>query len=249
MAMLRLDKILSQSGIVSRREATRLIKDGRVIIDGRVAAAGDEKADPELSEILVDGTPVNYRSYCYLMMNKPAGYVSATEDRDQKTVLELLEGPWRRMALFPAGRLDKNTEGLLLLTNDGDWAHRVISPSKNVYKTYYAETEGALEQADIKAFSDGIILRDGLKCLPAGLQILSSGKKSSALVTIREGKYHQVKRMLAARGKPVTRLRRIAVGGLKLDETLAPGAYRELTVSERELVFNGAVTFDHNVKK
>jgi 16S rRNA pseudouridine516 synthase len=249
MAMLRLDKILSQSGIASRREAARLIRDGRVIIDGRAAAAGDEKVDPELSEILVDGAPVSYRRYCYLMMNKPAGYVSATEDRDQKTVLELLSGPLSRMALFPAGRLDKDTEGLLLLTNDGDWAHRVISPSKNVYKTYYAETEGALEPDDVEAFSEGIVLRDGLKCLPAGLTILSSGETSRALVTIREGKYHQVKRMLAARGKPVTRLRRIAVGGLKLDETLAPGAYRELTPSEREMVFDGSVTFDHNVKK
>lgn len=239
MSMLRLDRIISDSGIASRKEAARLIRSGFVTVDGRIAASGDEKVDPEASEILVDGKPLRYRQFHYLMMNKPAGYVSATEDRSEKTVLELLDGVYRRLALFPAGRLDKDAEGLLLLTDDGDWAHRVISPNKNIYKTYYVETDGPLGQEDINAFHEGVVLKDGLVCLPAGLRILASGIKSSGFVMIREGKYHQVKRMLASRGKPVTYLRRIAIGGLHLEEDLKTGAYRELTEQEAASVFSG----------
>jgi 16S rRNA pseudouridine516 synthase len=239
MSTLRLDRILSDSGIASRKEAARLIHSGFVTVDGRIAASGDDKYDPDISEILVDGKPLRYKKFHYLMMNKPTGYVSATEDRTEKTVLELLDGVYRRLALFPAGRLDKDAEGLLLLTDDGDWAHRVISPNKKVYKTYYVETDGPLGQEDIKAFSDGVVLKDGLVCLPAGLRVLTSGEQSTGLVVIREGKYHQVKRMLASRGKPVTYLRRVAIGGLRLEEELKTGAYRELTEQEAASVFSG----------
>jgi 16S rRNA pseudouridine516 synthase len=244
MDKIRLDKIISDSGIASRKEAVRLIRSGFVAVDGRLAASGDEKYDPEASEILVDGKPLRYTRYHYLMMNKPAGCVSATEDRSEKTVLELLDGPWRRLDLFPAGRLDKDAEGLLLLTDDGDWAHRVISPNKKVFKTYYVETDGPLGQEDVAAFENGITLKDGLVCLPAGLRILSSGDKSTGLVLIREGKYHQVKRMLSVRGKPVTYLKRLAVGGLTLDENLKPGYYKELTEQEAALVFEGPEGID-----
>jgi 16S rRNA pseudouridine516 synthase len=248
MDKLRLDRIISESGRASRKEAAKLIRYGAVVVDGRTAKSGDEKYDPEASEILINGEILHYRKFHYLMLNKPAGYVSATEDQKETTVLELLDPVSRRLHLFPAGRLDKDAEGLLLLTDDGDWAHRVISPSKKVFKTYYAETEGALEPADIRAFREGMVLKDGLECLPAGLQILSSGEKSTCLVLIREGKYHQVKRMLASRGKPVIYLKRLAVGGLRLDETLAAGAYRELDEAEQALVFAGPDNFDHNVE-
>lgn len=173
------------------------------------------------------------------MMNKPAGYVSSTEDRKEKTVMSLLDGVYVRLDLFPAGRLDKDAEGLLILTDDGDYAHRIITPSKKVYKTYYVETDGALSGDDAAAFRDGVVLRDGLHCLPARLDILTSGDKSTAYVVIREGKYHQVKRMLASRGKRVTYLKRVAIGGLKLDGRLEAGQYRELTAEEAWAVFSG----------
>lgn len=152
MEKLRLDKIIADSGLASRREAARLIKKGFVTVDGRAANSGADKVDPETSEIVVGGAPITYKSRRYMMMNKPAGFVSATEDRKEKTVLELLSDADRRLGLFPAGRLDKDAEGLLLLTNDGDWAHRVTSPSKNVWKTYYVETAGALLEEDAASF-------------------------------------------------------------------------------------------------
>lgn len=246
MEKIRLDKILSESGLVSRKEASRLIKSGAVVVDGKTATAGDEKFDPTSSQIHINGAVFSYRKFHYLMMNKPAGYVSATEDRQEKTVLELLDGVYQRLGLFPTGRLDKDAEGLLLLTDDGDWAHRVISPSKKVDKVYYAQTEGTLGPSDVKAFEEGVVLKDGLHCLPAGLEIISTGETSVCLVTVREGKYHQVKRMLASRGNPVTYLRRIAVGGLALDASLAPGAYRELNEAEVNLVFSDVPLFEHN---
>jgi len=237
MEKLRLDKIIADSGIASRREAARLIKKGLVAVDGRAAASGADKVDPEASEIVVGGTPLAYKSKRYVMMNKPAGCVSATEDKKEKTVLDLLSETDRRLGLFPAGRLDKDAEGLLLLTNDGDWAHRVMSPLKNVWKTYYVETNGALAEEDAAAFRDGLVLIDGRRCLPARLIILGAGPRSSGLVKVREGKYHQVKRMLASRGKPVLYLKRLSVGGLNLDESLAPGQYREMTDAEVQAVF------------
>ena len=237
MEKLRLDKIIADTGIASRSEAARLIREGAVSVDGKTAASGADKADPETAEIFVGGQRLEHRKKRYFMMNKPTGVVSATEDRSEKTATDLLEGPDARLGLFPAGRLDKDVEGLLILTNDGDYSHRIISPSKNVYKTYYVETRGALDDTDIAAFSGGIVLRDGLTCLPAVLKIISTGDVSAAEVRIHEGKYHQVKRMLASRGKPVTVLLRLAIGGLRLDGALKPGAYREMSPAEAESVF------------
>jgi 16S rRNA pseudouridine516 synthase len=238
MERLRLEKIISDAGLASRKEAALLTKNGFVTVDGKTALSGADKYDPTESEIIVNGRILRYQKYHYLMMNKPAGYISATEDRNEKTICELLQGTDGRLGLFPAGRLDKDAEGLLLMTDDGDYAHRIITPSKNVFKTYYVETEGTLNSGDAAAFQSGIVLGDGLHCLPARLLILTSGIMSTAYVRIREGKYHQVKRMLASLGKPVTYLKRIAIGGLQLDERLAAGQYRELTQAEAESVFS-----------
>lgn len=237
MEHMRLDKIISDAGVASRRETAQLIKNGFVTVNGQMASSGADKYNPDHSEIIVSGRKLVFRKKHYLMMNKPAGYVSATEDRNEKTVNDLLEGVYSRLNLFPAGRLDKDAEGLLILTDDGDYAHRIITPSKKVFKTYYIETDGALCIDDAEAFKKGILLKDGLLCLPAQLDIVTSGEMSTAYVKIREGKYHQVKRMLASLGKPVTYLRRVAVGGLPLDDRLAPGQYRELTEEETESVF------------
>ena len=240
MEKIRLDKIISDTGRASRREAAQLIKNGFVTVDGRAAASGAEKFDPDTSDITVGGTPLHYKKKHYFMMYKPGGCVTATEDRSEKTVLDLLSGNDRNLSLFAAGRLDKDAEGLLILTDDGDYVHRIISPSKNIGKTYYVETDGALTAEDAAAFKKGIILKDGLHCLPAVLDISDSGNINCATVTIREGKYHQVKRMLASRGKPVTYLRRISIGGLSLDASLTPGSYREMTETETESVFRQA---------
>lgn len=235
--LMRLDRLLSRAGVCSRSESERLIRSGAVRVNGAAARSGAEKYDPESAEITVGGAPVRLRSRVCLMLHKPAGVLSATEDARQKTVLDLLEGPYARMRLFPVGRLDKDTEGLLLLTDDGDLAHRVISPKKDVVKLYYAETGGRLTEEDAAAFAEGLTLGDGTRCLPAKLTVLSSGGPGAALVAVREGKYHQVRRMLASRGAPVTRLKRLAVGGLRLDESLAPGEYRELTEEEISSIF------------
>ena len=243
MERIRLDKIITDAGLASRREAAFLIKNGFVTVGGRPASSGAEKYDPATTEIIVSGDALKYRKYCYLMMNKPAGYVSATADKKEETVSDLLDGVYSRLGLFPAGRLDKDAEGLLILTDDGEYVHRIITPSKKVYKKYYVETDGALDPVDAAAFSKGIILRDGLHCLPAQLEITTSGEKSKAYVRIREGKYHQIKRMLASRGKTVTYLKRVAIGGLTLDESLAAGQYRELTEEETESVFRSDCDF------
>ena len=181
--------------------------------------------------LYLNGQPVETERFTYVMLHKPAGVLSATEDSRQQTVLDLLPPELRRRSLSPVGRLDKDTEGLLLLTNDGLLAHRLLAPRSHVDKVYYARVEGALEPADAAAFAAGMTLGDGLECLPAGLEILSPGE---CLVTLREGKFHQVKRMLAARGKPVTYLKRLSMGPLRLDPELAPGAFRMLTAEEKK---------------
>lgn len=228
--MERLDKIISATGKKSRREVREMVRQGRVLVDGKPAPAADMKVDPQTAVILLDGEPLGYEKFTYVMLHKPAGVLTATEDRRQETVLDLLPPELRRRALSPVGRLDKDTEGLLLLTNDGQLAHRLLSPKSHVDKVYYARVDGALEPGDIAAFAAGITLGDGLECLPAGLEILSP---TEALVTLREGKFHQVKRMLAARGKPVLYLKRLSMGRLRLDPALAPGAWRMLTEEER----------------
>lgn len=228
--MERLDKIISATGKKSRREVREMVRQGRVLVDGKPAPAADMKVDPQTAVILLDGEPLGYEKFTYVMLHKPAGVLTATEDRRQETVLDLLPPELRRRALSPVGRLDKDTEGLLLLTNDGQLAHRLLSPKSHVDKVYYARVDGALEPGDIAAFAAGMTLGDGLECLPADLEILSP---TEALVTLREGKFHQVKRMLAARGKPVLYLKRLSMGRLRLDPALAPGAWRMLTEEER----------------
>ena len=229
--MERLDKILANTGRWSRKEVRELVRAGRVTVNGAVARTPEEKHDPA-SAFLVDGQPVSGERLDYLMLHKPAGLVSATEDPREPTVLTLLPEHLRRVGLFPAGRLDKDTEGLLLLTNDGPLAHRLLSPRWHVDKTYFVRVDGQLEADDVEAFRQGVTLADGLECLPAGLEILE--ERDTGIVTLREGKYHQVKRMLASRGKPVRYLKRLTMGPLTLDPDLTPGQWRPLTAGELE---------------
>ena len=235
--MERLDKVLAGTGRWSRREVKELIRQCRVTVDGRPASSPEEKVDPAAAKILVDGETVTWEQYVYIMLNKPAGLLSATEDSRQKTVLDLLPGELRRRGLAPVGRLDKDTEGLLLLTDDGELTHRLLSPKYHVDKVYFARVAGELTEADVAAFAAGITLGDGLVCRPAGLEILSA---DTCLVTLQEGKFHQVKRMLASRGKPVLCLKRLSMGALQLDDGLLPGQFRRLTGEEiRVLRGNG----------
>lgn len=239
MEMQRLDKLLSGTGKWSRREVKLLVKQGRVLADGAPAPAPETKYDPETAVLAVDGEPVVLSRYTWVMLNKPAGVLSATEDGRGQTVLDLLPTELQKLGLFPVGRLDKDTEGLLLLTNDGQAAHRLLSPKYHVDKVYYARTAGRLEEADSRAFESGMTLEDGLVCLPAGLEILSAGGTSECLVTLREGKFHQVKRMLAFRGKPVLYLKRLSMGKLTLDAALDSGGFRLLAEEERQMLQNG----------
>lgn len=236
MGAQRLDKIIASTGRFSRREVKLLARQGRLLVDGRAVRDTAEKADPETAEILVDGEPLLWRRRTWVMLHKPAGCLSATEDGRGPTVLDLLPEELRRQGLFPVGRLDKDTEGLLLLTNDGALAHDLLSPRHHVDKVYYVRTSGRLTEDDRAAFAAGMTLADGLHCLPAGLEILSAGEESEALVTLREGKFHQIKRMLAQLGKPVVYLKRLRMGNLTLDPALAPGEFRFLTRAEQELL-------------
>ena len=232
--MERLDKILASTGKWSRREVKQLVRQGRVLADGRPVPSPETKYDPEATAFSVDGEPVGYRRVTWLMMNKPGGVLSATEDGRGTTVLDLLTPELRRIGLFPVGRLDKDTEGLLLLTNEGGLAHDLLSPRHHVEKVYYARVAGRLTEEDCRAFASGMTLDDGLVCQSAGLEILSAGEESEAHVTLREGKFHQVKRMLAFRGKPVLYLERVRMGNLPLDPSLSRGDYRFLTPEELE---------------
>lgn len=229
---LRLDKLIASTGRFSRREVKDLIRRGQVLVDGRTARSAQERADPETAEVRVCGERLEYRRFTWIMLNKPAGVLSATEDGRGRTVLDLLPQDLQRRRLFPVGRLDKDTEGLLLLTNEGPLAHELLSPRHHVDKVYYARTQGRLTEADCAAFAGGMVLDDGLVCRSAELRILSAGEISEAQVTLREGKFHQVKRMLAQRGNPVTYLERVRMGGLALDPALERGAYRFLTETE-----------------
>lgn len=230
MATQRIDKLLASTGRWSRQEAKALIKAGRVLVDGIPAGRGEQKADPSVSRILVDGADLGWQAHTYVMLNKPAGVLTATEDQRQKTVLDLLPEDLRRRGLFPVGRLDKDTEGLLLLTDDGELAHRLLSPKKHVDKVYYARLDQPLAPADCAAFAEGVVLADGARCRPALLQLLGDGRE--ALITLWEGKFHQVKRMTASRGAAVVYLKRLSMGPLALDEALTPGSFRYLTAEE-----------------
>lgn len=233
--MDRLDKVLSNLGYGTRKEVKALVKDGMVEVDDVTASDSGMKIDPEISEIKVSGEIVNYRKHIYLMMNKPDGVVSATFDNYDETVVDLLEPEHQVFKPFPVGRLDKDTVGLLLLTNDGELNHRLLSPKWHVDKVYYAEIDKAVDEKDIRAFKEGITLDDGYECLPAKLEILQADEHGSKVhVTIQEGKFHQVKRMFNSRDKNVIYLRRIKFGPLGLDEELSEGEYRELSQEEIE---------------
>lgn len=227
--MERLDKLLAGTGKWSRREVKALVRQGLVRVDGRLAACAEDKLDPAAAIITVAGETISLCRFTYVMLHKPAGVLTATEDRKQPTVLDLLPPELRRIGLAPVGRLDKDTEGLLLLTNDGELAHRLLSPKYHVEKRYFARVDGELSAADAEAFARGMTLGDGLECLPAGLEVLPD---RVCIVTLREGKFHQVKRMLAARGAPVLYLKRLSMGPLTLDDSLAAGAYRLLRAEE-----------------
>lgn len=226
--MDRLDKFLCDCGVGTRSQVKALIGAGRVTVDGLCEKDPGRKIDTQKSTVQVDGEAVGALGTVVLMLHKPAGYVTATEDKTEKTVMELLPAPYRNMDVKPVGRLDKQTEGLLLFTNDGALLHRLISPKKQVEKVYYARHEGTATQSDVEAFAAGLTLRDGTVCLPARLEILGPGESR---ITVCEGKYHQVRRMMASRHMTVTYLQRQREGGLTLGD-LPKGALRALTAEE-----------------
>lgn len=236
MKKMRLDRFLSNAGIGSRKEVKALIKGQRVLVDNNIIRDPGYIIDPTQAKVMVDNQAVTYKKFYYLMLNKPAGVISATMDNLHQTVVDLLPSQYQHLDLFPVGRLDKDTEGLLILTNDGQLAHRVLSPKNRVPKTYYAIIEGRVTSEDVDTFQKGIKLDEDFTTLPAQLSILKSCDKSEVHVTIVEGKYHQVKRMFEAVGKKVLYLKRISMGNLYLDEKLAPGQVRELSEHELNLL-------------
>lgn len=232
--MIRLDKYLADMSIGTRQEVKKYIRQGRVKINENVIRKPEYKIREGKDKVAFDGAPVAYETFEYYMLNKPSGVISATEDKRDKTVLDLIKEK-KRKDLFPVGRLDKDTEGLLLITNDGALAHRLLSPKKHVDKCYYAKISGAVTEDDVRAFKEGINIgtqEEPEWTMPADLQILENGTFSRIRLTIREGKFHQVKRMFLAVGKEVVYLKRERMGAFVLDETLAPGEYRKLTDSE-----------------
>ena len=235
--MMRLDKFLCETGFGTRSQVKELLKKGQVTVNGAVAKKPEQKIDEHKDQITCQGKTASYEKYVYYMLHKPAGVVSATEDKREKTVLDLLKPEDRRDGIFPVGRLDKDTEGFLLLTDDGDLAHQLLSPRKHVDKTYYAKIAGSVTETHIERFREGLDIGDEKKTLPAMLEILASEPETSEIrITIHEGRFHQVKRMFEAVGCKVTHLKRLSMGAVALDETLAPGDYRPLNEKERELL-------------
>ena len=230
--MERLDKFLCDSGVGTRSQVKVILKSGRVRLNGAAVKDGSLKFDPAQSEITLDGEVLGGKRRVVLMLNKPAGFVTATEDKNDQTVMELLPPQYQHLDVKPVGRLDKATEGLLLFTNDGDLLHRLISPKKEVPKVYYARHEGTATQEDVAAFAAGLTLRDGLECLPAKLEPLGAGESR---ITVCEGKYHQVRRMMASRNMTVLYLERQQEGGLTLGD-LPRGQTRELREDEVALL-------------
>lgn len=233
MKSLRLDKYLADMGIGTRSEIKEKIKKGLVTVNGETAKRPELKVMPNEDEILVNGIMVSYEKFSYFMLNKPAGFVSATEDGLHKTVLDLLTEQ-NIKNLFPVGRLDIDTEGLLLITNDGKLAHQLLAPKKHVAKTYFAKVKGHVDETDVQKMKNGLDIGEKHPTLPAKLVILNAGEISEITLTITEGKFHQVKRMFEAVGKEVLYLKRLSMGTLTLDETLASGQYRPLTQKEIE---------------
>ncbi|MBC1569852.1 rRNA pseudouridine synthase [Listeria sp. FSL L7-1425] len=232
---MRLDKLLSHTGFGSRKEVKPLLKSGAVVVNGTIQKDSKTQVNPDKDQITVHGTPVVYQEFVYFMLHKPQNVVSATEDNVSETVIDLLAQEDTLTDPFPVGRLDKDTEGLLIITNDGTLAHNLLSPKKHIDKTYYAKIDGEVTAEDVEAFVTGIELDDGYTCKPARLEIITPNEIK---VTIQEGKFHQVKRMFAARGKTVSYLKRISMGNLQLDESLALGEYRPLTEAELAILQN-----------
>lgn len=232
--LIRLDKLLSEMGCGTRRELKLLCKRGFVQVNDEYVRDSAVKIDSHIDKILFQGDPVVYQERYYFMLNKPAGVVSATVDEHSNTVIQLFTDQYPRRDLFPVGRLDKDTEGLLLVTNDGVWAHHITTPKKHVVKTYLAHVSGEIPPSIQTHFSAGVVLSDGYHCAPAEVAVLAP---DLLRIFIHEGKYHQVKRMCAAVGITVTALKRTAIGGLNLDKNLLPGAFRELTEQERAIIF------------
>ena len=232
--MMRLDKYLCETGFGTRSQVKDLLKKGQVMVNGEVVKKPELKINETTDQILCQGKKASYQKNIYLMLHKPAGVVSATEDNREKTMLDLVRPEDRKNGLFPVGRLDKDTEGLLLLTDDGELAHRLLSPKKHVDKTYYARIDGQVTEEHVKQFREGLDIGDEKKTLPAVLTILLSGPVSEIEVTIHEGRFHQIKRMFEAVGCKVTYLKRLSMGSLVLDETLPPEEYRPLTEAELE---------------
>ncbi|MBO4445782.1 MAG: rRNA pseudouridine synthase [Clostridia bacterium] len=226
---MRLDKLIASQGKYSRNDVKKLIRDGLVTVDGEKAATSDIQVNPETSEVVVDGTPLCYREHVYIMLNKPAGVVSATDDREHETVLDLVPDGLKRPGLFPAGRLDADTTGFVLITDDGDFAHKILSPKSHVEKTYIAELADPISEDDVEKLESGIVLKDETRCLPAKINVLDERKIE---IKICEGKYHQIKRMIGATGNRVLVLKRTKMGGLPLDIDLLPGNCREITQEE-----------------
>lgn len=243
MGRERLDKVLSEAAGCSRKEAAAYIRGGKVSVGEKILRDPSAKIDPGLDELRLNGQVKRLLRNVVYMLNKPEGILTATEDPSEKTVLDLIRPEDRPKSLFPAGRLDKDVTGLVLLTDDGIYCHRIISPRSRIYKTYEALVEGLPDESDLLAVRNGLVLPDGETCLPGILTVTEAGKQSLCRLMICEGKYHQVKRMMAALGKPVLRLKRIAVGGLFLDPALSPGEYRALSTEECELVFRGEDPF------
>ncbi|MCR5731836.1 MAG: rRNA pseudouridine synthase [Sphaerochaetaceae bacterium] len=231
--MERLDKVISGSGRLSRKECRSYVKQKRITVDGEIATSVDMKVDKDRSEIKIDGDLVLTRRRMVAILNKPSGYVTSTEDPRDKTVMALIPEEYRYLELFPVGRLDKETEGLLVMTNDGELAHRLIAPKNGVRKVYFARFEGNLVPEDVDAFREGLTLKDGQVCLPAEICSYNDG----CLILIREGKYHQVRRMMASRGMKVTYLERVMEGDLSL-ANLERGGFRVLTAEEEKLLFS-----------
>lgn len=235
----RLDKVLASMGLGTRKEVKQLVKQRLIEVDGQIATDPGMHVIPEQQEISIDGEPLQYKRWVYVMLNKPPGVISATEDPRHQTVVDLLPDEWA-IKVHPVGRLDIDTEGLLLLTNDGQLSHSLLSPKKKVDKEYFARIQGTVTEEHIQHFANGVVLDDGYQTMPARLEILSSGPVSEIRVTIMEGKFHQVKRMFAAYDLEVIYLKRIRMGPLHLDESLELGEFRELTDEELEALGGGA---------
>ena len=233
--MIRLDKYLADMGVGTRSQVKQFIKKGQIQVNGEIQKRPETKLDIAKDKVLFQGEEISYQEYVYYILHKPAGYVSAVKDNLYPTVLSLIDN-LQGFQLFPVGRLDLDTEGLLLITNDGTLAHELLSPKKHVEKTYYARIDGKITEEDQRRFAVGLDIGDEKDTLPAKLEILKSGEESEITVTITEGRYHQIKRMFEAVGKKVTYLKRLQMGSLKLEETLEPGTYRALTEEEIRLL-------------